>query len=235
MATWMRWLGVEVDEVSTKEKAVSGLGGFVAIGILMLITRDALDLHGASMVIASMGASAVLLFAVPHGQLSQPWPVVAGHVTSALIGVTAAEMIGSIELAAAVAVGAAIGAMHVLKCIHPPGGATALTAVVGGPAVYDLGFQFVVRPVLLNAVAMVMLAVAFNAMFAWRRYPAAANKPSPGSVAGGPSHADVLAALRSIDSFVDITETDLVRLVALLSDPVEEDQVAISAPRPTAR
>ncbi|MEP6298736.1 MAG: HPP family protein, partial [Ilumatobacter sp.] len=171
VATWMRWLGVEVDEVSTKEKAVSGLGGFVAIGILMLITRDALDLHGASMVIASMGASAVLLFAVPHGQLSQPWPVVAGHVTSALIGVTAAEMIGSIELAAAVAVGAAIGAMHVLKCIHPPGGATALTAVVGGPAVYDLGFQFVVRPVLLNAVAMVMLAVAFNAMFAWRRYP----------------------------------------------------------------
>lgn len=106
MTKWRRWLGIELDEVSAKEKAVSAAGGFVAIAALMLITREALDLRGASMVIASMGASAVLLFAVPHGQLSQPWPVVGGHVTSALIGVVAARSIGSVELAAAVAVGA---------------------------------------------------------------------------------------------------------------------------------
>ncbi|MFX8373896.1 HPP family protein, partial [Acinetobacter baumannii] len=80
----------------------------------------------------SMGASAVLLYAVPHGALSQPWAVLAGHAVSAVAGVAAARNISDPALAAAVAVGTAILAMHYLRAIHPPGGATALTAVVGG-------------------------------------------------------------------------------------------------------
>ena len=213
------WLGIELDEVSFKEKAVSAIGGFVALLVLMLTTRDVLGLEGASMVVASMGASAVLLFAVPHGQLSQPWPVVGGHVLSALIGVTAARLIGSVELAAAVAVGTAIGVMHVLRCIHPPGGATALTAVIGGANVRALGYGFVLRPVLLDVLVMIAVAVAFNTAFSWRRYPAALSRRPAALDASGPSHAEVLAALRSIDSFVDVSEDDLVRLVQLLSVP----------------
>ena len=76
-------------------------------------------------------------------------------------------------LAAACAVGAAIGAMHYLPCIHPPGGATALGAVLGGDAVHQLGFQFVVMPVMLNAVTILVVALLFNAPFPRRRYPAA--------------------------------------------------------------
>lgn len=214
---WTRWLGVELDEVSAKERVVSALGGAVAILLLMYFTGTVLDLDGASMVVASMGASAVLLFAVPHGQLSQPWPVIGGHVVSALIGVTTQRMVGSVELAAAIAVGTAIGVMHVLRCIHPPGGATALVAVIGGANVHELGYGFVLRPVLLNAAVMVVLGVAFNSMFAWRRYPVAAmgrrKVPSPVD----PTHADIVRALRSIDSFIDVDEQDIVRLVNFLS------------------
>lgn len=222
------WIGVELDEVDWKEKAVSAAGGFLSMLALVAISRNALHLEGSAMLIASMGASAVLLFAVPHGALSQPWPVVAGHVFSAAIGVLCARLIPEVTLAAACAVGVAIGVMHVLKCIHPPGGATALTAVIGGAKVKALGFSFVWSPVALNALTMVAVAVVFNYAFKWRRYPAFLNRrpkppaPAPDSTAPLPapvSHETVVAALRSIDSFVDITEDDLLRLHDLLSHP----------------
>lgn len=206
--------------MSAKERLVSLGGGGVAIAVLLLVTEHAMGLHGAAMLVASMGASAVLLFAVPHGQLSQPWPVLGGHVVSAAIGVACAQQIGNRDVAAAAAVGLAIVAMHLLRCIHPPGGATALTAVMAGPAVADLGWSFVLRPVLLNAAIMLVMAIVVNAPFAWRRYPALwARRPSPPTVGWSPSHEDVVAALREIDSFVDVTEDDLVRLVALLQRP----------------
>jgi CBS-domain-containing membrane protein len=212
------WLGVELDEVSWAEKAVSVLGGVLSILAVMSTSEQALGLSGASMLIASMGASAVLLFAVPHGQLSQPWPVLAGHVGSAAIGVTCAKLVPNTELAAGCAVGLAIGAMHQFRFIHPPGGATALTAVIAGPAVDKLGYGFVVRPVLLNATVIVLFAVVFNAPFAWRRYPAQLARRGRPRVEGPEiSHEQVVAALRSLDSFVDITEDDLVRLTRILA------------------
>jgi CBS domain-containing membrane protein len=212
------WLGVELDPVSQKEKLISAIGGLAAIFCVIAISQELLGFTGSGMVIASMGASAVLLFAVPHGQLSQPWPVLAGHVLSAAIGVFCARNISHPALAAACAVGMAIAAMHQLKCIHPPGGATALTAVIGGSGVRDLGYAFVWHPVLLNAAVMIIIAVLFNYLFRWRRYPAFWHeryKRQPGDVEI--SHADVVSALESFDSFVDITEDDLVRLHQLLS------------------
>lgn len=130
-----QWIGVELDEVSPLERFVSALGAGTSLLVIVLISHHALGLDGAPMIIASMGASAVLLFGVPHGQLSQPWPVLAGHVGAAVIGVTCARLIANTELAAALAVALTVAAMHQFKFIHPPGGATALTAVIGGPAV----------------------------------------------------------------------------------------------------
>lgn len=213
-----QWIGIELDEVSAKEKLVSALGGLVAIALLALVSHRTLQFGGSGLLVASMGASAVLLFAVPHGPLSQPWPVLAGHGLSALIGILCARFIPDTALAAGCAVGLAIGVMHQCKCIHPPGGATALTAVIGGPGVTGLGFSFLWMPVLLNGLIIVLVAVAFNYPFKWRRYPAAFNrrpKPRPGAVAI--SHEAVVAAVRSLDSFVDISEDDLVRLAELLS------------------
>jgi CBS-domain-containing membrane protein len=207
------WLGVELSVVSATEKVVSVVGGFVSIILLILISGWSLGPEHATALIASMGASAVLLFAVPHGPLSQPWPVLAGHVFSALIGVACAKWIGSPVLAAACAVGLAIGAMHQFKCIHPPGGATALTAVLGGKAIHDLGFGFVLFPVLANGLVMVGIAVGFNWLFGWRRYPSAFGRTKERALpSADPSHEQVLAALRGLDSFVDISEDDLLRL-----------------------
>ena len=236
MNNWLlirRWLGIELVEVSRTEKLVAALGGGSAILALIAVSRLALPTAGATAVITSMGASAVLLFAVPHGQLSQPWAVVAGHGVSAVIGVTCAHLIPQPMLAAACAVGLAIGTMHQLKCIHPPGGATAFTAVLGGSAIHDLGYHFVLFPVLLNAAVMVLLAVLINSAFKWRRYPAALNRPaqpsSPVSFAHlpVPTHAEILTAVRSIDSFIDVSEEDLLRLTLLLS---QNRQTANPAP-----
>jgi CBS-domain-containing membrane protein len=133
-------------------------------------------------------------------------------------------LISPTELAAALAVALAIGAMHLCRCIHPPGGATAITAVIGGSAVTDLGYAFVWRPVMLNALTIALVAVLFNALFPWRRYPAhlvrrrriaAATVGEPGL----PSHEEVVAALRSLDSFIDVSEDDLVHLYRILSAP----------------
>ena len=211
------WLGVELDEVSWREKLVSVAGGALALLAVLLISEHVLGAEGARIVVASMGASAVLLFAVPHGALSQPWPLVGGHLIAALIGVTSAELIHQRELAAAVAVGLTIGAMHQFKCIHPPGGATALTAVIGGDAIRSLGYEFVLRPVLVNVVVILAVAVLFNGRFPWRRYPSHRSRTAP-PPPRGLDHASVVAALRSLDSFIDITEDDLTKLVTILSD-----------------
>lgn len=217
-----QWLGIELIETSAVEKTVSSLGGGVAILALIALSTSALPNGGAAALITSMGASAVLLFGVPHGPLSQPWPVIAGHGVSALIGVLCARCIPHPFLASACAVGLAIGAMQQLKCIHPPGGATAFTAVMGGSAIHQLGFSFVLFPVLANAVVMVLLAVLLNYAFRWRRYPGTlstpAHSPQPGIQKHDslPTHEEIISAIRSLDSFVDISEEDLLRLVELL-------------------
>jgi CBS-domain-containing membrane protein len=172
-----------------------------------------------------MGASAVLLFAVPHGQLSQPWAVLGGHVISAIIGVTCALVIANEILAASAAVGIAIGAMYYLGCIHPPGGATALSAVVGGETVHALGYQFVITPVLINVVIILVIAVAFNYLFSWRRYPVHLHKTKTARVeasgdidTGEISHSDFVYALSQIDSFVDVNEEELLRIYKLATN-----------------
>lgn len=217
-----QWLGFELVEVSLKERLVAALGGGLSLYLLFQISSCCLPGPQAAALVASMGASAVLLFAVPHGPLSQPWPVLAGHVLPALIGVACARHLDEPALAAAAAVGLAILVMELLKCIHPPGGATALTAVLGGDAVHELGYRFAFAPVLANAAVMVALAVAINFAFPWRRYPAILSRPAVRAAPRAfdpPSHAEVLAAVRDLDSFVDISEEDLIRLAKRLAPP----------------
>lgn len=215
--TFKQWIGVELDEVTVGEKIVSAVGGFV--GLVLVACFHAADLLGSTMLIASMGASAVLLFAAPHGPMSQPWPVIVGQTLSACVGVTCAKLIAHPTIAAAAAVGFAIGAMHLLKCLHPPGGATALTAVIGGPDLCKLGYAFCVHPVLVDSLLLVSMAVLFNYPFAWRRYPTIwSRQQRRAKRTSDISHEEVVQAVRSLNSFVDITEEDLVRLVELIAD-----------------
>lgn len=115
----------------------------------------------------------------------------------------------------------AIAAMHYLRCIHPPGGATALIAVIGGSQVHALGYQFVLAPVLLNATLMLFIAIAVNYAFPWRRYPSSFKQQPDKSLvlkSVSPdklSHADYEYALREIGSYVDISEEDLAKIYQL--------------------
>ncbi len=147
MSALLSFLGIEITPVSHAEKIISGIGGFAGIYAIFLVSNIFLPIGSAALVVASMGASAVLLFAVPHGPLSQPWSVFAGHMVSAVIGVSCVILIPDLFVAAAVAVGLAIGVMYYIRAIHPPGGATALSAVVGGADVHALGYQFVITPI----------------------------------------------------------------------------------------
>jgi len=220
----LQYIGFERYRVGHTEKIASALGAF--LGILVVFYSSTYFLPDASsyLIVASMGASAVLLFAVPHGPLSQPWPLIGGHLISAVIGVTCAKFIPDIFIAAPLAVGLAVGAMYYFHCIHPPGGATALSAVVGGNAVHDLGYQFIVSPVLINVIAILSVAICFNFFFKWRRYPvylaqkqAAANKTKSDNTYGTITHEDFVYALSEFESFIDISENDLLKIYDLVT------------------
>jgi hypothetical protein len=120
-------------------------------------------------------------------------------------------------IAGSAAVALAIGAMHYLLCIHPPGGATALTAVVGGESFQSLGYEYVFTPVIISAVTIVIIAIVFNYPFVQRRYPASwANRkkdqvPTPTTNVDDDrlTRDDLESALKSMDRIIDISGHDL--------------------------
>ncbi len=122
-------------------------------------------------------------------------------------------------LAASLAVALSIAAMYGLRCLHPPGGATALYAVLGGETVHALGYGYLFSPVLLNVIVLVTVAVVFNYPFAWRRYPQSWHqRTQPVAMTAEKSmipHSSLVYALSQIDTFVDISEDDLQRIYAL--------------------
>lgn len=214
------FLGLKQSFVSHHEKLISAIGGFISLIIVITISKHFLSTNDSWLVIPSIGASAVLLFAVPHGPLSQPWPLIGGNVISATIGVTCALMIPNLTMAASAAVGLSILAMYYLKCIHPPGGATALSAALSGESIHTLGYEFVITPVFLNVISIFAIAILFNVFFHWRRYPTYLSyKRSENNQATAQedffNHDDFLNALKTIDSFVDVNEHDLKRIFAL--------------------
>jgi len=170
--------------------------------------------------IAPMGASAVLLFAVPASPLAQPWSIVGGNLVSALIGVLCAHTLGHGGLAAGTAGAGAIAAMFALRCLHPPGGAVALTAVLGGPAISQLGYGYALWPVATNSALLLAIALLFNNLMQ-RRYPhQPAPQPHPHRTADllpsarlGLSKQDLDAALAGQGQLLDISHDDLEELL----------------------
>ncbi|HXH72632.1 MAG TPA: HPP family protein [Mariprofundaceae bacterium] len=220
MQRLMHWLGMEPNPVSLKEKLVSTLGAFIGIALTAVISLHYFPLHDAMLMVGSMGASAVLLFAVPHGQLSQPWPAVAGQLLSAAVGISCALLVPNPLLAASLAVSLAILAMHLTRSMHPPGGATALIAVIGGPEIHALGYGYVLLPVALNAASILLVALLFNNLFGWRRYPASLSRPVTAAFtppAEGIELADLEYAIRELDSTIDVTREELLQLYAAAS------------------
>lgn len=218
LPSWLAALLPARATVSHAERLRSSLGAF--LGILLTGAASAWFLHSplaAAALIAPMGASAVLLFAVPNSPLAQPWSIIGGNLVSALIGVSCAKLIDAPVPAAAAAIFFAIAAMFALRCVHPPSGAVALTAVLGGPAVHAAGYGFVLVPVGLNSILLLALAVAFNKA-AGRRYPHV-QQPEPArphrtkdlvpTARAGFTAQDIRAVMQDYDEMLDVSADDL--------------------------
>ena len=157
-------------KANNKDAVIGAVGAALGMAITWLVCDALLD-GAAPLLVLSMGASAVILFTMPTAPAAQPVPVILAHCVAAFLGVASAQIFDNTALAVGIAVGVHAGVMTRFGYMHPPSGGTALTAVIGGDAVTDLGFEFIWRPVLLNAMLLVLLAVVINSPFKWRRYP----------------------------------------------------------------
>ncbi len=160
------------------EKLRSGVAGGLAIFALAWALHLMPQHEYPLLLLGSMAASAVLLFAVPHSPLAQPWNLIGGHFVSALVGWLCALYFGDPLLAAGVAVGSAIFLMYVLNCLHPPGAATALTLVLGAAQFQQMGWHWVALIVLANAGISLLLALLINSGLPHRHYPLSPAAPA---------------------------------------------------------
>lgn len=158
--------------VSNHEILWSWFGAFLGIAAVAWVNQlffAGLDL---SLMIGSFGASAVLLFGAVRSPLAQPRNLVGGHLLSALVGVICWKLLHQhLWLAEAMAVATSVAVMHATRTLHPPGGATALIAVIGSSEIHKLGFIFALVPVTLGSLILLAVALLVNNLSKSRRYP----------------------------------------------------------------
>ena len=200
------------------DRLIAGLGALIGIGLTGLIGEITFGGNPyLPLIVAPLGASSVLLFAVPTSPMAQPWAIIGGNTLSAFCGILVYRLVPDIMLATGLAVGLAIVVMSFTKCLHPPGGAAALTAVIGGPAVVAQGFSFALVPIALNCIALVTVGWIFHRAVG-HIYPHvpppkltnihATKDPAPILRAGFHTE-DINAALAELGETFDISRDDL--------------------------
>lgn len=158
--------------VGISEICWSWIGAFLGIAAVAYCNFNILSATDTIMIIGSFGASAVLIYGAVKSPLAQPRNLIGGHLFSALIGVASYQCFSSsLWFASALAVATAIAVMHATKTLHPPGGATALIAVIGSQKIHDLGYLYVLVPVGIGALIMLVVALAVNNIPRARKYP----------------------------------------------------------------
>jgi CBS-domain-containing membrane protein len=158
--------------VSNEEILWSWIGAFLGIAGVAWVGHLLFDEHDALLMLGSFGASAVLVYGAIRSPLAQPRNLMGGHMLSAVIGVIAWKLLHQhMWLAEAVAVATAIAVMHATRTLHPPGGATALIAVIGSPEIHHLGFLYVLVPATLGPLILLVVALLVNNIPKSRRYP----------------------------------------------------------------
>jgi CBS domain-containing membrane protein len=218
LKTVLSYLMAEPVPLSNGEKLRSGLASFGGILAVGLISSHFISGPGLPLMVASMGASAVLLFAASHSPLAQPWPLIGGNLLSAAVGVTCSRLVHDPALGAALAVSLSIVLMLLTHSLHPPGGAVSLIPVLGGDGAHALGYHFVLLPVALNVLVIFVAALAINNLLPGRRYPSRPRQmrdevhkhDDPAAMSRvGVSQADLHSALKDFNAFLDVSEDDL--------------------------
>jgi len=204
--------------LSKSEIARSVLAAFVAIFLVGYVSSQFISGIALPVMVASMGASAILVFAVPHGPMSQPWALIGGNLFPAMIAVASSLHVPGIILASAVSLGLSLLVMLIFRCVHPPGGAVALLPLVGSEKVQEFGYHFVLEPIGLNLLILLILGFVINNLLPGRHYPARAvlaNKDlhMHEDVASldrvGITQDDLHEALKEMDTFLDVSEEEL--------------------------
>ena len=213
---WLNHLKPNFKVLPLKERLVCGFGALLGLTLSSLISWWVLgDIN--AWYIAPMGASSVLLFAVPASPLAQPWNMIIGNTLAGFIGVTCALYLPNLTEAFSIAVALSIFLMMTTDSLHPPSGAVAITAVLGGKNVHDMGYAFIAYPVLLNSLLLLLIAIGFNRMLG-RQYPQTAqlnlrsNDPTPTQkVTIQPQ--DIQNVLEHQPQLLDISEYDLQNII----------------------
>jgi CBS domain-containing membrane protein len=227
MITWSKRFIPAPWAMGYRERLRASLGVFLGLGTTAIISTIAVGgLETAPLLIAPMGASAVLLFALPASPLAQPWSVIGGHLVAALVGVTTLHLISTPLLAAPLAVAISLGLMTILRCVHPPSGAIALIAVLGGPKITEMGYGFALIPVLLNSILLTATALVFNNATG-KSYPHIAHpQPQPVSASLNLTKTDIDAVLSEYGEALDISREDLEGLYQSLVARAESRQAS---------
>jgi CBS domain-containing membrane protein len=195
--------------INARERLRAVVGG--GLGLLLtalacrMLAQPSLD---SVWLIAPLGASAVLVFALPASPLAQPWSVIGGNTVAALVGIVCVQWIPDPALAGALATALAIAAMLALRCLHPPGGAVALFTVLAHAA----HWRFALFPVLTNSLLLVLAGVVYNSLTG-RRYPHVQLAPRQPSANARFSAADIDAVLARYNQVLDISRDDLESLI----------------------
>lgn len=167
----LRSFGPAVARTSSVEALRAGLGALVGLGLTgLFVLSPSVNLKLGLFLVAPFGATSVLLFAVPNSPLAQPWSAIVGNTVAALVGVAVCLFVNDPLLRIALAVGLAVSATIVLRAVHPPAGAVAMTAAMSPEAIHHLGFWFALSPVAVGTAALVFVAIVYARLIG-RHYP----------------------------------------------------------------
>ena len=159
--------------VDFREHFFTFLGSFIGIGLIGFMNSQHLQANDNMFLIGSFGASSVLIYGIINSPFSQPRNLIGGHLISAIIGVTIHKLIPQeLWLSCAMSVSLSIVMMQMTKTLHPPGGATALIANLGSERIQNLGYFYVLSPVLSGVLILFIVALVFNNLTEHREYPA---------------------------------------------------------------
>jgi len=194
ISTLQRWFPPQSD-LSGKSILLSAFAALISVSLVALASREMLQGIAGPFLLASMGASSVLLFVIPSSPMSRPWPFVGGHLIAGLVGVTSAQLIPDIATAAAVAAGGA-----------------------GGDTVHNLGYQFLLSPVAINVAIMMGCTLLYWRLSQLMQQRVSRRPLEMGlkrreekwlSSAPAFSDEDLKRAMVEMDTFLDISRKDL--------------------------